>query len=72
MTTTVPAGQGVEYDKELRSRLVDWLGTPSELRGDALTLPQFAEREGCHKSLDPLANYTRSTKATPHPKAKAR
>ena len=46
MTTTVPAVQGVEYDKELRSRLVDWLGTPSELRGDALTLPQFAEREG--------------------------
>jgi hypothetical protein len=46
MSELVPMVEGVDYDATLRGRLVEWLGTPVELRGAAVSLPEFAASEG--------------------------
>lgn len=46
MSELVPVVESIDFDATLRGRLVEWLGTPLELRGAAVGLPEFAASEG--------------------------
>ena len=51
-------------EKALKQRFVDWLGTPAELRGEAIDLPSFATQQGV--SVASLSRLLRTDAGVKH------